>query len=134
MSVKLIIWIPGKPNIHGHKRREFLWVPAFSCYLYEGKEIEPSAFNAKYEKAMKNNGDMLPRVKVIETASAESAAPISTPATPSPVSAPNLPPPTLELTITEQLEKAEAVIERYAPERLKKKPGAKPQPAVTVEV
>ncbi len=125
MSVKLIIWIPGKPNIHGHKRREFLWVPAFSCYLYEGKEIEPSAFNAKYEKAMKNNGDMLPRVKVIETASAESAAPISTP---------NLPPPAPELTITEQLEKAEAVIERYAPERLKKKPGAKPQPPVTVEV
>ncbi len=115
MSVKLIIFITGKPTLHGHKRREFHWSPAHGCYLYEGSEIKPSEFNAKYEKAMKTNSDLLPRVKVID-ASAESAAPISdkTPAGET-------------FAIEEQLNQAEAVINRYAPERLKKRQGAKPQ-------
>ncbi len=119
MSVKLIIWIPGKPTLHGHKRREFLWSPAHKCYLYEGRVIESAEFNAKYEKAMKTNSDLLPRVKVIEIASAESAAPISAPPTAAPEA------PVAPLTIAEQLDRAEEVINRYAPERLKKKTGPK---------
>jgi hypothetical protein len=121
MSVKLIIWIPGKPTLHGHKRREFLWSPAHNCYLYEGSEIEASQFNAKFEKAMKTNSDLNPRVKVIESRGAESAPPISAP-----------PPVACPLTPEEELERAEAVINRIAPERLKKKTGPKPQ--TTVEV
>ncbi len=114
MSALLIIFITGKPTLHGHKRREFLWSPAHSCYLYEGSEIEAAQFNAKYEKAMKTNADLNPRVKVIETAS---AAPISD------VVSGEIPP----ITIEEKLEQAEAVFSRYAPERLKKKSGPKPQ-------
>lgn len=123
MPVKLIIWIPGKPSIHGHKRREFLWSPAHNCYLYEGKEVDPTAFNAKYEKAMKNNADLLPRVKVIQFEDAKAVPPISDPLTPP------VPP-----SIDEQLDQAEAVIMRYAPERLKKKTGPKPPAAANVEV
>ncbi len=119
MSVKLIIYISGKPTLHGHKRREFLWSPAHSCYLYEGSEIEAAQFNAKFEKAMKTNADLNPRVKVI--ASAESAAPISKAPEPSVAVGGG------EFSIEEQLEKAEAVLTRYAPERLKKKTGPKPQ-------
>ncbi len=117
MSVKLLIYISGKPTLHGHKRREFLWSPAHSCYLYEGSEIEAAQFNAKFEKAMKTNADLNPRVKVIETASAESAAPISAAHAA----------PAKELSIEEKLDAAEAVINRYAPERLNKKSGPKPQ-------
>lgn len=121
MSAKLIIYITGKPTLHGHKRREFLWSPAHSCYLYEGSEIEAAQFNAKFERAMKNNADLNPRVKVIESAGAESAPPFSPP-----------PPSVCPLTPDQELERAEAAFNRFAPERLKKKTGPKPQSTVEV--
>jgi hypothetical protein len=126
MSAKLIIYITGKPTLHGHKRREFLWSPAHSCYLYEGREIEPAAFNAKFEKAVRNNADLNPRVKMIEYEDAESVPPISRNAA--------SPRPEPELSIDEQLERAEAVINRFAPERLKKKTGPKPVASAAIEV
>lgn len=69
----LIIWIGGKARIHGFKRREFTWHEARQLYLYGGREYTPQEFNAVYEKAMKNNADMLPRVSVVPALGAPSA-------------------------------------------------------------
>ncbi len=107
MSAKLIIWISGKPTLHGYKRREFIWSEAHKCYLYGGAEIESSEFNEKYDKAMKTNADMNPRVKVVGTNGSSVTNGLVT------------------------LEQAEEVFTRLAPERLKKKTGPKP---ATVEV
>ncbi len=113
---KLIIWISGRPNLHGFKRREFLWSESHKCYLYEGKEIEISDFNAKYEKALRTNHDMNPRVKVIDTTEAVQRTLQISP---------------IAVSRSLTLEEAEAVIQQLAPERLKKKTGPKPHAAVT---
>lgn len=112
MSAKLIIWIPGKPQLNGHKQREFLWSPAHSCYLYGGKEIDASEFNALYEKAVRNNADLGPRVKVLSVDKTIVRA-----APPAPIT-----------TITARevsADEAEEVLQRLRPERLKKKTGPK---------
>lgn len=130
MSVKLIIYISGKPSLHGHKRREFLWVPTHGCYLYGGEEIEPSEFNAKFEKAMKTNSDMNPRVKVIEIkAEPPKAAP---PTTDKPKEDPPKDPP-VEFPIEKQVTDAVAVLAKYAPERLKK-PTRPPAGGAAIEI
>ncbi len=109
MSPKIIIWIPGKPLLHGHKRREFLWSVPHACYLYEGREIELGEFNAKYEKAMRNNADLNPRVKILGLGTAEAPAPVATIVAAHEVTA----------------DEAEEVLMRLRPERLKKKTGPK---------
>jgi hypothetical protein len=133
MSTKLIIYVGGKPLLNGHKQREFIWVPAYGCYLYEGQEIPASEFNVKYEKAMRNNADMNPRVKVVSDSPCSvscSCAPLAiTTATPPPYSVTVVPTP-VERVIT--AEEAEAVLQRLAPERLKKKTGPKPKPVLQV--
>lgn len=62
---KLIIWIPGRPTMNGLKRRAFLWSAVHGCYIYEGAEIDPAEFNAKYERAIKNIPNVKPGVRVI---------------------------------------------------------------------
>ncbi len=119
---KLIIWIPGKPNLHGFKRREFLWSESHKCYLYEGKEIDIAEFNVKYEKAMKTNYDMNPRVKVIDAK--DSIRP------PAPSVQPTLQVSSMAVSRSLTLDEAEAVVQRLAPERLKKKTGPKPHAPV----
>jgi hypothetical protein len=115
MSTKLIIYLTGKPSLRGFKIREFVWSAPHGCYIYEGKEIEPAAFNEKYEKATRNNSDLLVRVKVTQNGDA-----VPTPA-PQPVAL-------RELTV----EDAEAILQRHAPERLKKKTGPKPREVMEV--
>lgn len=111
--MKLIIYITGKPIIHGYKRRDFRWVPKHNCYLYQEKEFLPSEFNAACEKIMRDNQDMYPLVRVIEVSDSsenwEAAPPVTTITT------------AREITVAE----AEAVMEHLAPHRLKKKPGPK---------
>jgi hypothetical protein len=115
MSAKLIIWVPGKPLLNGYKQREFIWSEAHKCYIYGGSEIDASKFNELYEKAVRNNFDMNPRVKVVDV---QRIAIIE-------------PPPITTITAQEiTAEKAEEVLQRLAPERLKKKPG--PKPAIEV--
>lgn len=72
---KLIIWIPGRPTMNGLKRRAFLWSTAHRCYVYEGAEIDPADFNAKYEKAVKNIPNVKPGVRVIVVDAGLGAAP-----------------------------------------------------------
>jgi|SRR5882724_3051111 len=109
MSAKLIIYVTGKPLMHGYKMREFVWSAPHGCYLYEGAEIEAYEFNEKYAKAIKTNADLNPKVKVVGDAQFAMPLPIITTSY-------------SEMTV----EEAEAVMLRLAPERLKKKPGPKP--------
>jgi len=111
MSAKLIIWVPGKPLLNGYKQREFIWSEIHKCYIYGGSEIDASKFNETYEKATRNNSDMNPRVKVVEIRNISIIEP--------PPAEPVKP---QEITA----DKAEEVLQRLAPERLKKKPGPKP--------
>lgn len=116
---KLIIYVSGKPNIYGFKRAEFKWSQEHKKFLFLGREIEESEFNALAERALNNYHDMNPRVMFVgaPAASEESLqpAPVATIGTG-------------EIT----LEMAEEVIQRLAPQRLKKKSGPKPNPAAVV--
>lgn len=128
MSAKLIIYITGKPALHGFKRREFLWSPDHGCYLYNGKEVEASEFNAAYDKATKTNSDLKPRVKVVafsENIPSASQAVLT-------VSIPHVAVEEAGIkTESELADEAEEVLARIRPERLKKKTGPKgAQPVV----
>lgn len=117
----LLIFITGKPTIHGYKRREFHWSPAHGVYLYGNKEYAPHEFNAAYEKAMKTNSDMNPRVKVWGQGSITVQEPQPTTSSGQTIVVPPAP-----ISILEQVEAAEALLQRYTPEKLRKKSGAKP--------
>lgn len=123
MSANLIIYVTGKPLLHGHKRREFLWSESLGLYLYGGKELAAEEFNAAYERCLKNNADMNPRVRVVggETVSVKDPA---EPLLKIDVAAPR--------TIT--LDEAEATMARLAPERLKKKTGPRAPQMATLDV
>lgn len=121
MSANLIIYVTGKPLLHGHKRREFLWSPEYGLYLYGGRQLAPEEFNAAYERCMKNNADMNPRVRVVSQT----------------VSVPDPEEPLLKIEVAPRaitLEEAEAVVARLAPERLKKKTGPRPANMATLDV
>lgn len=75
---KIIIYIPGKPGLHGHKRREFHWSPPHGVYLYRGKELELEQFNEAWVDAYRRHHDMNPQVKVV----ADGAAPAPRPKNP----------------------------------------------------
>lgn len=100
---KLIIWVPGKIIQYGYRRRTFQWSPAHNCYIYQGKEFTEREFNGVVDQAMKDGADMHVSVKVVQFN--EEPAP--------------------RAAITAQ--EAENVLRKLAPERLKLKPGPKPQ-------
>lgn len=110
---KLIIWVSGRPNLDGFKKREFVWVEKHRAFIYEGREFDAAEFNAKFDKAWHNNQDLTPRARVVEIS-------MSTPARHTP------PPPAPHIADEAMsVEQAESVLNRLAPERLKKKPGRK---------
>ena len=117
---KLIIYVGGKPAINGFKRREFVWSDAHKCFIYGGTEIDERDFNAKCEKAFRNNQDLNPQVKVV----AFSDEPTITVQPPSPPM-----PDVTTITVAREisLAEAESVVARLAPDRLKKTPGRKPR-------
>lgn len=106
---KLIIWVGGKPLLNGYRIREFSWSVAHNCYIYEGREIEEFEFNEKFEKAMRNNFDLHPKVKIV--AFSEATKHEEKPQFHGDIS----------------LEQAEAVMAELAPDRLKKKAGRPPR-------
>ena len=77
---KLIIWCPGRTIVYGFKRREFLWNEEYKCYVFRGRQFDELEFNSVVDKALLDNQDMNPRVKVVSTATkaAKPLAPIST--------------------------------------------------------
>lgn len=76
---KIIIYIPGKPLLHGHKRREFHWSPSHGVYLYRGRELELTEFNDAWADAYRRNHDMNPQVKVLVDAVAPAPRPKNPP-------------------------------------------------------
>lgn len=62
---KIIIYIPGKPGLHGYKRREFHWSPSHGLYLFRSRELELAEFNDAWADAYRRHNDMNPQVKVI---------------------------------------------------------------------
>lgn len=114
MTVSLLIYITGKPLIHGYKRREFLWSQAHNLYLFQGKEWSPKEFNDAWAAAMRRNEDLRPMVKVLTSDTANT----SPPADASGLLLGRRPP-----TLDEALE----VVKREAPEKLKKPAGRPPK-------
>lgn len=105
---KLIIWVPGKTNLHGFRRRDFHWNEKHKCFIHDGKEYTPAEFNAVAEKVMRRSEDMHPCVKVLDDA-VEAKAPAPAPA------------PIATITAREITEDdAVATLMRLAPHRLKK--------------
>jgi len=114
MTMKLIIWVPGKPLIHGFVRREFKWSEKHKCYIHGGKEYTPEEFNAVAPQAFSRGEDMHPCAKaIVEAEAAPKAAPPPAPVTT--ISAKE---------ITE--DDAVAVLMRIAPHRLRRGPGRPP--------
>ncbi len=112
---KLILYVNGKPLLHGFHRHEFKWSQPLGCYIYEGKTLTESEFNAIADKVLRGYPDMNPSARIVEMSpTVPAVAPVST------ISA------SREITVDE----AEAVLKRLAPEMLKMKPGRKPIHAV----
>ena len=114
---KLIIWISGRPITHGYVQREFKWSEPHKRFIYLGRELTDTEFNAVWEKAYRNNSDLNPQPIVVSAAESGPASP----------AAPQKPAPSRELTLDEALE----TVKRLAPNLLKAKPGPRPP---TVEI
>jgi hypothetical protein len=128
---KLILCCAGRPGLNGHKRRSFLWNAEHNCFIHEGRAFEPSEFNEIVQDVCKKNWDLYPYAKVIPDAGEKFAPPESA----------GLKEKVADLqeklataraeahaarTADVTLETALAVVEKLAPERLKRKPGPKP--------
>lgn len=61
---KLIICCAGRPALNGHKRRTFLWNVEHNCFVHEGRELTEAEFNAQAELVFKKNRDLFPYAKV----------------------------------------------------------------------
>ncbi len=117
---KFICFIEGRPIVQGFKRYEFIWDEALYCYVFRGKSFTEAEFN-KITSAVFTNityRPLFPQVKCIEESPAAESAPVA----PAPVETIDEP----EITLDQAVE----VMQRLAPERLKKKPGPR-QPALT---
>lgn len=104
-----ICYIDGRPIVQGFKRYEFLWDEALQCYVFEGKTFTEQEFNDKTRKVFSNltYRALFPMVKCLDAA----AAPVAIP-------------PISTITAGEvTLEQALEVVDRLAPDRLKRKPG-----------
>jgi len=114
MSAKLIIWCSGRPALNGHKRRSFLWNTEFNCYVHENKVLDEREFNAVVEAVFKKNSDLRPCVRVVGFSDGTAApAPVTT------ITAAR------EVTLDEAL----AVVQRMAPEKLRKTSQGRPPAA-----
>jgi hypothetical protein len=108
---KLIIYVTGRPLIHGYKQGPFIWSETLRTYVYQGKEFSEQEFNAIAEKTIKDYDHLHPAVKVSEFS----------------VTSPPIAPSAATVNGREiTVDQAEAVMLRLAPERLKKKSGPKP--------
>lgn len=75
MSAKLIIWCPGRPIVNGSKRRTFQWNPTYSCYVHENQVFDEKEFNAVVDGVFKKNADLRPCVRVVGFSDGVAATP-----------------------------------------------------------
>jgi hypothetical protein len=132
MPASLIICCAGRPAINGPKRRTFLWVDKYGCFVHEGREMDETEFNTCVQSVMLRNKDLKCFAKVVSSDGAASVDPriadlekklADKQARLEAVQASLI----VARTATEPtLEQALAVVEALAPDRIKKKPGRKP--------
>jgi hypothetical protein len=136
---KLIITVSGRLNVNGPKIREFRWCTTRNTYLYLGREFTAAEFNSAYEKAWRNNSDLMPKALVVD---ASPDAPVDTAQLTELQTAIGKERALVESLTAERdalaakmsepreltLEEAEAFMVKHAPDRLKKKAGRPPGP------
>lgn len=103
---QFIIWVTGKPNLYGYRRRDFKWDANLNLFIFQGKIFDESTFNETVREAFEHHADFHPMVKLISTPAVEDLDSVPAPIT---------------------VEQAIEVLLREAPDRLKKKPGPKPE-------
>lgn len=103
--MKFIIYLEGNPSVQGYTRFEYKWSQQHGVYLWQGREIDEKEFNKEAEIALTRYSRLHwhPKVKILPGPPAE--------------------PVEKEISVAD----AEAVMERLAPHRLKKKTGPKPE-------
>lgn len=111
---KLIIYCGGQPSFYAYKRREFMWDNDRKVYVYKNKVYSDlNEFHADVVKVLAGNTDLRPGVMVLPEVVASLAAD-------------ELPPPEVATIAAEvTLDVALEVVQRLAPDRLKKKSGPK---------
>lgn len=102
--MKFLIYVRGNPLVNGHVRMRFRWVPKYELYLWDGKETDVDEFDKVMAEAFKN-----PLYKIMNPEAKLAPGTFQAPAA------------AVEITVAD----AEAVMERLAPHRLKRKPGPK---------
>lgn len=62
----LVIYLKGKPNLYGYKRKEFKWDVSLGVYVWEGRRLTPEEFNEVFEKVQTRYLEEHPKVRVVE--------------------------------------------------------------------
>jgi hypothetical protein len=112
--MQIIIYVRGKPNFNGHRRREFIWDASRSVYVYQSKILDEIQFAQICEPVLKKYNDMCPFVKILDS----EPKVIKVEAEPPPVFTAL---PVQEPTLEEALE----IVKKLAPDKLKPRPGRK---------
>jgi len=134
MPAKIIICAPGRPVCNGHKRRMFIWNPTFNAYVFEDRVLDEAEFNRISESVFKKHSDIRPYAKIVQ----ESVSVVPEPMVPEPM----VPekdyaalkekyralqarigeiPPVATIAAREVgLDEAVAIVQRLAPEKLRK--------------
>jgi hypothetical protein len=110
---KLIIYVTGRTLFHGFARGPFKWHKPTGLYRYEGREFSEAEFNKIVDKVLHDYSDMNPSVRITEFSS----------------TAPAIPEPVAQIHNGHEVSLYDAlsVVERLAPEKLKRKTGPRPQ-------
>jgi hypothetical protein len=117
MSAKIVIACLGRPSINGMRRLKFHWNPDFNCYVYLNRVLDEREANEVGEEAIKKFAHLRPFMKVVQfsdeaTATVQQTVHTTDPTPPQPAGQPQI--------IT--LEQALDVVQKLAPERLRKTP------------
>jgi hypothetical protein len=122
--MQFIAYLTGNPAIQGYHRRDFKWSPEHGCYIYLGRTFDEKEFNVLMPAIWKKYREHFPQFKILDAPKTEPVV-----AAPAPVASLQIDVPQAPVEIT--VEAAEAVLQRLAPEKLRKQ-APRPQLAATV--
>jgi hypothetical protein len=107
MPATLIICAPGSPAANGHKRHCFLWNSDLKVFVYQNKEFTEQEFNAIATEVFKKYSHIRPFARIVKFSEGGAITPVA---------------PVTTITAAHEitLEEALAVVQRLAPEKLRK--------------
>lgn len=129
MPAKIIIAAPGRPATNGHKRRMFLWNPTFNCYVYENRVLDEAEFNSITQAVFKKHSDIRPYALIVaDNGAVESKSMVATAEHEALLARYKAlqarigePAPVATISAREVgLDEAVAIVQRLAPEKLRK--------------